>query len=308
MIRNTVQPLESYRLANYSEPINCHICGASNTQEAEFCIQCLAPMALAHQANSPKTRPQLMAVVGAAAAGKTVYLGMLMDMLSRQSEPVELLARGAFSITLQQVTLSSLARCEFPPKTPNEPDRWNWVHCQVWRAGKPQPMELIMPDMPGEAILEEVDHPHTYRVIRAFLQQCAGIMVLIDTVKLREGTSEQDYFTMKLLSYLSELSNDSQRGRSDQPVALIFSKADQCEECLEDPAAYAEAHAGGLWQHCRERFPCHKFFAAGVAGACAWYESTTNGRVQVPLRIEPRGVVEPFLWLLERLTTKRKAI
>ena len=37
-------------------------------------------------------------------------------------------------------------------------------------------------------------------------------MVLIDSVKLQEGCREQDYFTMKLLSYLSELDNDPKRG------------------------------------------------------------------------------------------------
>ncbi len=46
-----------------------------------------------------------------------------------------------------------------------------------------------MPDMAGEALLEEVDHPHTYRVIGSFLKKCAGAMVLIDAVKLEEGTA-----------------------------------------------------------------------------------------------------------------------
>ena len=104
---------------------------------------------------------------------------------------------------------------------------------------------------------------------------------------------------------LSELANDPKHGWSQRPVALILSKADRHEECFEDPAAYAKAHAAGLWQYCQERFHCHKFFAAGVAGACAWRESISDGRVQVPLRIEPHGIVEPFDWLLDRLGSKR---
>lgn len=301
MTKATIQPLESYRLAQYAVPIACYICGTDNTFDSEFCTHCSAPMALAHQAGGQKVPPRMVAVVGASGAGKTVYLGMLMDMLSRQPQRVGLLARGAFSITLQQVTLSALARCEFPQKTPNEPERWDWVHCQVRQPDWRRPIELIMPDMAGEALIEEVDHPHTFRVIRAFLQKCTGAMVLIDSIKLQQGQQEPDYFTMKLLSYLSEMNNDPKHGWKKRPVALILSKADQCEECLEDPAGYARVHATGLWQYCRERFDCHRFFAVGVAGTCVWRESITDGRLQVPLRIEPRGIAEPFEWLLHEL-------
>ena len=110
----------------------------------------------------------MLAAIGPSGAGKTVFLGMLTEMLSRQEDDMQLLARGAFSIRLQQQTMSALSRCEFPQKTPNEPDRWNWVHCQVLRK-KRKPTELIMPDLAGEALLEEVDHPNTFPVIRSFL-------------------------------------------------------------------------------------------------------------------------------------------
>jgi hypothetical protein len=301
MNKSAILPLESYRLAQYSVPIPCYICGTDNTFDAEYCIFCSAPMALAHQASSQGIHPQMIAVVGASGAGKTVYLGMLMDILSRRPRDIQLLARGAFSINLQQTTVASLAKCEFPQKTPNEPDRWNWVHCQVRRDRQKRPTELIMPDMAGEAVMEEVNHPHTYRVVRSFLQKSTGAMVLIDAVRLKEDTREQDYFTMKLLSYLSELSEDHERAWTRRPVTLILTKADQVEECLEDPDEYARAHASGLWRHCRERFGCHRFFGASVAGACGCRDSIADGRVQVPLRVEPRGLVEPFAWLLENL-------
>jgi len=302
MTRSVIQPLESYRLAQYAVPVSCYICGSENTFDAEFCGHCSAPLALAHQAENQKIRPHMVAVVGGSAVGKTVYLGMLIDMLSRRPGTTQLLARGAFSITLQQTTLAALARCEFPEKTSNEPDLWNWVHCQVQRSGHRRRVELIMPDMAGDALLEEVDHPHSYRLIRAFLKKCTAAMVLIDAVKLMEGPGEQDYFTMKLVSYLGELDNDPKRGWCRRPVALVFTKADQCDECVADPAAFAKAHAGGLWRLCRERFQRHKFFAAGVAGACIWCQTRSKGRVQVPLRIEPHGVIEPFEWLLEEIT------
>ena len=301
MTKGVIVPLESYRLAQYTVPVACYICESQNTFDAEFCNRCGAPMALSHQAETQKVAPRMIATMGASGAGKTVYLGMLMDMLSRQSDRMQLLARGAFSITLQQMTVSALARCEFPGKTPSEPDRWNWVHCQIRRPRHRHPLELIMPDMAGDALLEEVDHPHSFHVIASYLKKCVGSLVLIDAVKLKEGGLDQDYFTMKLISYLGELDGAPHRGWARKPVALVFTKADQCEECTADPSAFAKAHAAGLWQQCQERFQVHKFFAAGVAGNCAYRQSRTEGRVCVPLRVEPHGIVEPFEWLLERI-------
>jgi len=306
MTKGVIVPLESARLIEYAVPISCYICEGQNNFDAEFCRYCSAPMALAHQANTQKVQPHMVAAVGASGVGKTVYLGMLMHMLSRQSERLQLLARGAFSITLQQTTLAALARCEFPEKTPNEPDRWNWVHCQIRRPRQRRPLELMMPDMAGEAVLQEVDHPHTFRVIGSFLKKCVAAMILIDAAKLSEGGKGQEFFTMKLVSYLGELNDESKHGWLNKPVALVFTKVDQCEQCARDPDGFAQAHAAGLWQQCQERFRQHKFFAAGVAGACAYRQSRVDGRVHVPLRIEPHGIVEPFEWMLSKLNVKAK--
>ncbi len=301
MTKGVIVPLESARLVEYAVPIPCYICEGENTFDAEFCRNCYAPMALAHQANSQKLYPRMLATVGASGAGKTVFLGMLMDMLSRQPKRLQMLARGAFSITLQQTTLAALARCEFPQKTPNEPDRWNWVHCQIRRPNKRHPLELIMPDMAGESILQEVEHPHTFRVITSFLKKCTAAMILIDALKLRDGGQNQEFFNMKLISYLGELDRSQKQGWCKKPVALVFTKADECENCLQDPARYAREHAAGLWQQVEERFQNHRFFAAGVAGACAYRQSLAEGRVHVPLRVEPHGVIEPFEWILSKI-------
>jgi len=47
---SVIQPLESYRLAQYALPIPCYVCETDNTLDAEWCTRCFAPMALAHQA------------------------------------------------------------------------------------------------------------------------------------------------------------------------------------------------------------------------------------------------------------------
>jgi len=306
MRANGMVEMDSYRLAAYTVPCPCYICGGGNNFDAELCRHCHAPMALAHQATTQKIHPKMLAAIGPSGAGKTVYLGILADMLSRQEEKMQMLARGAFSIKLQQQTMAALSRCEFPSKTPNEPDRWHWVHCQVLRK-KYKPAELIMPDLAGEALLEEVDHPSTFPVIRSFLTKAAGVLLLIDAPRAESGESDEDFHTMKLVSYLCELTHDAktekQNGWPQRPVALVFTKADQCEQCFESPAAFARRHTPGLVQQCRERLKRHQFFAVGVAGACG-FRLESRGKVQVPLRVEPRGIVEPFQWLLEQLETK----
>jgi hypothetical protein len=257
-------------------------------------------MALARQAVGHKVPPCMTAIVGPSGVGKTVYLGLLMDMLSRQTDRMQFLSRGAFSIDLQQTTVAALSRCQFPNKTSNEPDRWNWVYGQVSRDAKSPTLEIIMPDMAGEAVLEEIDHRNTYFVIREVLAKASAALVLIDSIELREGDRDQDYFAMKILSYLSEIESENKHGWADRPIALVFTKVDQAEVCRDDPENFARTHAAGLLHHCQQRFHKYKFFAASVVGACAWHESVTLGRRQVPLRIEPHGIIEPFEWLMEQ--------
>jgi hypothetical protein len=299
MTRHAIAPLDSYRLAQYAVQAPCYICGEGNTFDAEMCRHCQAPMALAHQANTQKIQPLMLSVVGSAGAGKTVYLGMLADMLSRPNHELQLLARGAFSISLQQTTMAALAQCEFPAKTPNEPDRWNWMHYQATLKGRRTPLELIMPDMAGEAILQEINHPYAFPVIRAFLTRCVGAMLLVDAERLGCGDEQQDLQTMKILSYLSELESDRRRGWGNRPLAVVFTKADQCDSCFDDPEEFARKHSPGLWQNCRERFRRSRFFGAGVAGTCV-FRRDLGGKVLTPLRIEPRGVTDPFLWLVSQ--------
>jgi hypothetical protein len=291
--------LDSYRLSQYAESAPCYICGGGNNFDAELCRHCQAPMALAHQASSQKILPKMIAAIGPSGSGKTVYLGMLTDMLSRTVEPMQMLSRGAFSIGLQQTTMGALSRCEFPAKTPNEPDRWNWVHCQVLRR-KQRPVELILPDLAGEALMEEVEHPYSYPVVHSFLSKCSGVLVMVDASRVERGESEEDFQTMKLISYLCEMKCETKQSWGTRPVSLVFTKGDECASSFEDPHTFAKQHAPGLYQQCRERLSRHKFFTVGVAGASA-FRNEFHGRVHVPLRIEPRGIVEPFRWLIDEL-------
>ncbi len=298
MNRGVAVALDSFRLANVGAQIPCLICKQSNSQDAETCRGCHAPMILTRQAESHAAPPLMLAALGPSGVGKTVYLGMLLDILSRQPARLQLSARGGFSVTLQQKTMAALARCEFPSKTPNEPDRWDWVHCQLRAPEREEGIELVLPDVAGEALFAEVDHPRTHLAIHSLLSRCHGVLVLIDAAKLQSGSLDEDHFSMKLVSHLSESCGTAKIGWGDRPVAVILSKADQCRSCFDDPAAFAARHAPGLLRLCQQRFKNYQFFAVGVAGACVTRETTLGGTENIPLRIEPRGIVEPFEWLV----------
>jgi hypothetical protein len=295
--------LESYRISQRAAGVDCFICNECNTHDAELCRTCCAPMALSHQAAAENAAPIVLPAIGSAGVGKTVYLGMLLDMLSRQKDKLQLLACGAFSLTLQQIATSALSQCQFPPKTPSEPDRWNWVHCQATQSAVRAGTEIVIPDMAGEALFEEVDHPNSYPVVRCTLQKAAGTLILVDALGVQEGALDQDFFTMKLLTYLSGLKTSDGSSWRKRPIAIVFTKADECEECFDDPAKFAERRTPGLFRHCRERFDLCQFFASAVTG-CTGVRFDARGTAErVPLRIEPRGIVEPFAWLVSQVPT-----
>jgi hypothetical protein len=262
-------------------------------------------MALAHQTQSVKKRPHLIAVIGASGAGKTVYLGLLMDMLTRHVGLLRSTARGPMSISLQQTTTTALATGWFPEKTMTDPEHWHWVHCQFNCRRRRRPLELVIPDLSGDALAVETERAGRYPAIRSVLAKCAGVLVLADAERLQAGDHSQDFVSLKLLSLIGELREEQarsrrQRGPERRPLALVLTKADKCDGLSENPREFAEAHAGALWSDCRGRFPQHEVFACSVTGATA-YRDSYGRRQQVPLRSEPHGIIEPFGWLMTQL-------
>ena len=63
----------------------CLICESDNPSEATICASCSAPMALIHESVAQQREPRIISVVGESNVGKTVYLGFLLDMLSRRA-------------------------------------------------------------------------------------------------------------------------------------------------------------------------------------------------------------------------------
>src|SRR6478752_3114993 len=220
-------PLESYLLAEQAAPIACLICDHENCCSAARCRNCSAPMSLAHNSQSVKKRPHLIAVIGASGAGKTVYLGLLMDMLTRHVGLLRSTARGPMSISLQQTTTTALATGWFPEKTVTTGEHWHWVHCQFNCRRRRRPLELIVPDVSGEALVVETERANRYPALRSLLAKAAGVMVLADADQLQTGDHSQDFVALKLLSLIGDLRNEqshSRRGRGAErrPLALVL--------------------------------------------------------------------------------------
>ena len=280
-------------------PISCFICDGQNRCDADLCSHCGAPLALAFTDEARCPDRHFVAVLGTPAAGKTVYLGMLTDILSRQRDPLQVLARGAFSVSLQQQTMAALSRRRYPDRTPLAPEQWNWVHCEVNSKRAKKRFELVLPDLAGSAFVDELEPGETLPAVRGLLTKCSAALLIVDAEQIECGDQEQDFITMKLVTYLSNLVPDRKTGWRTRPVAVVFTKAEANELCLEDPEQYAQERSRGLFRLCHERLKRHQFFATSVVGNSATV-SWQGKRVAVPLRIEPRGILEPFKWIVRQ--------
>jgi hypothetical protein len=245
-------------------------------------------------------RPKIVGVLGPSGVGKTVYLGMLLDMLARGAEDLHGLARGPFSLELHRNTVLALERQRFPEKTPSEPDRWKWVHCEISTPKKGHVFDIVTPDVAGESVLHELSAPKSNPTIRAVISKCSGMVVLADILQVVADGQGQELFAMQLISYLASL-RPGKRQRVKIPVAIIFTKADLCEDSVRDPESFAKSNAPGLWKLCQSRLDKYRFFFSGVAGSSAQLVDRDGIESLVPLRVEPRGIIEPFSWLLPLL-------
>lgn len=281
---------------------HCLICRNPLMEEAAFCAHCSAPTALTRESVVQGRKPCIITVIGDSNVGKTVYLGYLMDMLSRRAGEYESVPKGPFSINLQQTVMSHLAARLFPPKTPNEVDQWHWVYCQVAnRAMSDKWYDLVMPDMAGEAIAAELDAPHTYTAIRGLLTQSAGVMVLVDASMAAMGNVQADFFAFKLTSYLDQLAALRVGTKVATPLAVVLCKSDYCQQAFDDPMSFTKTNLNRLWNLCETRFENVAFFAASVIGAIGFQTDASDNVVTVPLHSAPRGILEPLEWLLTAL-------
>lgn len=277
----------------------CLICETQNQMDAIICGNCCAPMALIQEAVAQDRDPCIVTVVGDSNVGKTVYLGFLLDMLSKRAENFDAVPKGAYSVDLQHSVIAHLSTRRFPPKTAMEADQWNWAYYQVMKRERSKRIfDLVMPDMAGEAIAAEVASPRTFTVIRSLLEKSAGAVLLVDAALAAAGSPQPDFFALKLMSYMDGILQTRGGEKLDTPVAIVLSKADYCPECFDDPRAFARTNLNRLWNICDSRFANFEFFAASVVGSIGFGTDEYDNVIPYPLYVAPRGILEPFEWIL----------
>jgi hypothetical protein len=130
---------------------------------------------------------------------------------------------------------------------------------------------------------------------------CAGLVVLVDVVQLIADGQGQELFAMQLVSYLDALKPRKRNRKVDVPVAIVFTKTDLWEEWIPNPEVFAKANAPALYNQCQARLERYSFYFSGVAGSTSRLIDRDGQEMLVPLRIEPRGIVEPFAWMINQL-------
>ena len=287
--------------------VDCACCGGRLNDRVEHCPTCEAPVSLSHSVATRSGPQNFVSVLGASNAGKTVFLGLLLDILSKGPEEFRGMATSAFSVDLQEHVVTALERRSFPEKTPNEADAWKWLHCQISMTQKKgnREVDLITPDFAGEAIAMEVNQAGMYPAIQSIVSKSAGIMLLCDSMRVRDEGSAEDLFGMKLASYIAqqhEISSEpSSRSRSRGPaLAIVFTKCDVCPESREDPSSFAAHNTPRLFEFCRRTFSEHAFFAASVAGSAGMLADESGCQQRVPFHVQPQGILEPLRWIVSR--------
>lgn len=288
-----------------AKTISCATCDAEVSPHSGYCLRCLTPYELSESIADRGIAPRYLSVLGASGAGKTVYLGFLLDMLSKGVSDLRGLPNGAFSVALQQNTMNALQQRRFPAKTSNEVDRWQWVHCEITRGKRSQHvLDLVTPDLSGEALSLQVEGETKLQTIDCVVRKSRALMLLVDSHEVRDTAREQDFAAMKLVSYIRkvhDLKDRIGRGKVKVPIAIVFTKCDLCWEATADPTAFAKANLPGFLNACQRSFATCEFFATGVVGSTALVKSPYGPQMQIPLHIEPHGVVEPLEWIVRKL-------
>lgn len=288
--------------------IQCACCDERLPSDAMYCPDCQTPAELSRSVATRIGDQHFVSVLGASNAGKTVYSGLLLDILSNGTDDFRGRATSAFSVDLQEQVVTALQRRTFPEKTAAEADRWKWLHCQITISSKKSErhVDLISPDFAGEAIAMEVNQPGSFPAISDVVKKSAGVLILCDSLKVRDTGPGEDLFAMKLATYVAQahqlVADGNRKRKTNGPaVAIVFTKSDECPEARLNPAEFAENNTPRLAEFCRQSFSKHAFFAASVAGSSGTLSDGNGRRMQVPFHVQPHGVVEPLRWITDQI-------
>ncbi len=301
MSRHAEQLMSATRFLSDESRVVCFCCGGEAFESSGCCGKCHVPLEVSRSAEARGIKPSFVPVLGASGAGKTVYIGLLLDMLGKGSYGLVGLPGNAFSVSVQQQTMAALERRRFPDKTVCESEDWQWVHCEVAVDKKAKKFaDIVTPDLAGESIAMELDHPGSYPAVRTCVVHAQALIVLVDAVRARDGGSEEDLFSTKLATYIHQYNAASGKARkpSRTPLAVTFTKSDLCPEAMVDPTGFAKHNLPSLMKFCQRYFAKVQFFAASAVGGVATLVDGPTRR-KIPLHVQPQGITEPLAWVIK---------
>jgi hypothetical protein len=107
-------------------------------------------------------------------------------------------------------------------------------------------------------------------------------------------------FATKVLTYLYQYGPTVGRTRKriSIPIAITFSKADLCPEADANPDAFARHNLPSLMQFCHRNVDRLGFFSSSAVGGVATCIEPNGSHWNVPLDVQPRGIVDPLEWTI----------
>jgi hypothetical protein len=227
---------------------------------------------------------------------------MLLDMLTKGTSELQGLPNNSLSVAVQEHTVSALENRQFPDKTPNDVDQWKWLHCELSVPKRKKSFfDIISPDFAGEAISFELEHPGTFPVVDHVIRKSQGIVFLVDSLQVRDSGRDEDFFAMKLATYIYNAharSGAFGKKKSKIRLAIVLTKCDSCDEAVLDPTSFSKANMPGFTKYLERNFATYNFFSASVVGSSATLVDRLGRVDQIPFHVSPRGIIEPIKWLV----------
>jgi hypothetical protein len=290
--------------------VYCITCDTQVLESGNRCPMCRTPVAVSRSVacQDSRKKKKLFSVLGASGAGKTVFLGVLLDMLGKGARGLRGIPNGSFSLAVQDQTIAALEQRRFPEKTPSECDRWNWIHCEAFpERREKQRLDIITPDVAGEVLAREVEQPGSSAMIRNLVTNSDAILLLIDSTSVRDNPRREDTFAVKLGNYIASRKSHELRDRPEEirmPVAVVLTKTDICPEAEFDTEKFVQANLPGFQEFCKHRFRSCEFFPASVVGTTIQHFDDEAGNIGIPLHVQPRGIIDPLQWALGKMERK----
>lgn len=312
--------LESAKWLNENLVI-CEICESSTFHMSEYCNLCHTPLAISTAVQSSERKTRFIPILGTSGVGKTTYTAMLLELL-RHDRNIQANLDRASTRALQRSTLSALFGRRFPAPTSIEPEHWHWVQADLTLPmvepaarkgfsmfgrsdGSPDNVvSWLTPDLPGLVVEQAISHQDYCPVVIKVVSKATGVLLLIDA--MRAGVEPIDDYQDELATQLATFVRNHARCAGlnsvlvDIPVAVVFTKTDRCNEAIADPESFAKRKLPRFFETIHSNIRHYQFFAANVAGGV----TRVSDDHYIPFQIQPRGVVEPFAWVLNNAASK----